>query len=47
MLHSVKVIGVGFVLLALCLLAGRMMGAAGQRRLFFAGGGKREHPRPG
>ncbi len=33
MLHSVKVIGVGFVLLALCLLAGRMMGGAGQPAL--------------
>ncbi len=30
MLHTVKVIGLGFVLLALCLLAARMMGGAGQ-----------------
>jgi hypothetical protein len=33
MLHTVKVIGVGFVLLALCLAAGRMMGGAGQPTL--------------
>jgi hypothetical protein len=33
MLHTVKVIGVGFVLLALCLVAGRMMGGAGQPTL--------------
>jgi hypothetical protein len=30
MLHTVKVIGVGFVLLALCLVTGRVMGGAGQ-----------------
>jgi hypothetical protein len=33
MLHTVKVIGVGFVLLAVCLVAGRMMGGAGQPTL--------------
>ena len=33
MLHTVKVIGVGFVLLALCLLAGRLMGGPGQTTL--------------
>ena len=30
MLHTVKVIGVGFALLAVCLVAGRLMGGAGQ-----------------
>ena len=33
MLHTVKVIGVGFVLLALCLVAGRIIGGAGQPTL--------------
>jgi hypothetical protein len=33
MLHTVKVIGVGFVLLAVCLVAGRLMGGAGQHIL--------------
>jgi hypothetical protein len=32
-LHTVKVIGVGFVLLALCLVVGRTMGGAGQPAL--------------
>jgi pilus assembly protein TadC len=30
MAHSLKVIAVGFALLALCLIAGRLMGGAGQ-----------------
>jgi hypothetical protein len=30
MLHTAKVIGAGFALLALCLVAGRLMGGAGQ-----------------
>ena len=30
MLHTVKVIGVGFALLAACLVVGRLMGGAGQ-----------------
>ena len=30
MLHTVKVIGVGFALLAVCLVAGRLIGGAGQ-----------------
>ena len=30
MLHTVKVIGVGFVLLSMCLMIGRLMGGAGQ-----------------
>jgi hypothetical protein len=30
MLHTVKVIAVGFALLALCLVAGRLIGGAGQ-----------------
>jgi len=34
MLHTVKVIGVGFGLLAVCLIAGRLMGGAGQPTLF-------------
>ena len=29
-MHTVKVIAVGFALLALCLVAGRLMGGAGQ-----------------
>ena len=33
MLHTVKVIGVGFVLLALCLVAGRIIGGVGQPAL--------------
>jgi hypothetical protein len=33
MLHTVKVIGVGFALLAVCLVAGRLMGGAGQPEL--------------
>ena len=33
MMHTVKVIVVGFVLLALCLVAGRLMGGAGQSTL--------------
>jgi len=33
MLHTVKVIGFGFVLLAVCLVAGRLMGGAGQPTL--------------
>lgn len=30
MAHTIKVIAVGFALLALCLVAGRLMGGAGQ-----------------
>lgn len=33
MLHTVKVIGVGFALLAVCLVAGRLIGGAGQPAL--------------
>jgi hypothetical protein len=33
MLHTVKVIGVGFALLAVCLVAGRLLGGAGQPAL--------------
>jgi hypothetical protein len=34
MVHTLKVIAVGFALLALCLIAGRVMGAAGQPTFF-------------
>jgi hypothetical protein len=33
MAHTVKVIAIGFVLLALCLIAGRLMAGAGQTAL--------------
>ena len=33
MQHTVKVIGVGFALLAVCLVAGRLLGGAGQPAL--------------
>ena len=33
MAHTVKVIAIGFVLLALCLIAGRLMAGAGQPAL--------------